>query len=153
MAEHIGISGASQYRGIPLTTIGWTAAAAHTLTILNSADVTNEADVKTSKDNFGEVIEMNRTSKRRKLKIQAKATSTTRALALAIAADLPIPMDILTIIIPSGTDIMFAGIGTTSSTTDTYVCDHASAKFTPEGELVVDFEVTVWIGKVFASFS
>ena len=151
--DHIGTTGNSMYRGIPQTTIGWSAAAAHTLTVLNAADVSNEADVQMSKDNFGETIEMNRTNKRRKFKVTAKPVSTTRALALAIAADLPQKMDILTVFVPAGTDIVFAGIGTTSSTTDTYVCDSASARWSPEGELTVDIELTVWIGKVFAAFS
>lgn len=143
--DHIGVAGKVMYRGIPAITVGWTGSSARTLTIFNSVDKNPEADVATSKDNVGETIEMNRTNKRMKVKFQAKPISTTAALALAIAADLPIKMDILTITAASDASI--------DSTGNTVICDSASAKWSPEGELVVDIEATVWTGKTFAAFS
>ena len=136
-------------------TLGWTGSAARILTVHNAIDLSSEAEVKMSKNNQGQTVEMNRTDKRRKIKLTCKPTSltTVTADALAIAADLPQKMDILTLTAPSSTQTISTGIGTTTSTTDTYVCDSASAKWTPDGELVVDIEVTVWIGQVFVAFT
>jgi len=153
--DHIGISGGAMWRGIPGMTLGWTGTAARILTIHNSIDLSAEADVKHSKNNLGQTIEMNRTDKRRKIKFVCKPVSltTVAADAQAIACDLPQKMDILTITAPSSTNTISNGISTATSTTDTYICDSASAKWTPDGELVVDIEVTVWIGQVFVPFT
>lgn len=146
--DHIGVSGNAMYRGIPNFTVGWTGAnGAHTLTIFNSADKTPEADVKTSKNNQGQTIEMNRTDKRIKVKFAGKPIGANVAAALAIAADLPQKMDILTITATA------AGDASIDSSNGTAVCDSASAKWSPEGELTVDIEYTLWIGQTFAAFS
>lgn len=133
------------YRGIPATTVGWTGTAARTLTIFNGIDKSPEADVKEGKGNDGEVIEMNRTNKRFKVKFSAKPIGAAKADALAIAADLPQKMDILTITAASDSQI--------DSTGNTVICDNAAAKWSPDGELTVDIDATVWIGKTFATLA
>ena len=143
--NHIGVTGMAMYRGIPATTVGWTGSAARTLTIFNSIDKSPEANVKESGGNDGEIIEMNRTNKRMKVKFQCKPVGTAKSDALAIAADLPQKMDILTVTAASDSQI--------ASTGNTVLCDSATAKWSPEGELTVDIDATVWIGKTFAAFS
>jgi hypothetical protein len=143
--DHIGASGKAMYRGIPATTVAWNNGTARSLTIFNSVDKNPEAEVKDSKDNNGETIEMNRTNKRMKVKFSAKPIGANAAAALAIAADLPMKMDILTITAANDASI--------DSTGNTVVCDAATAKWSPEGELTVDIEATVWTGKTFAAFS
>ena len=145
MADHIGVSGNAMYRGIPATTVAWNNGTARSLTVFNSVDKNVEAQVAVSKENNGEPIEMNRTSKCIKIKFQAKPAGAAKANAQAIAADLPMKMDILTITAASDAQI--------DSTGNTVVCDSASAKWSPEGELVVDIEATVWTGKTFVAFS
>ena len=143
--DHIGVAGNAMYRGIPATTVAWNNGTARSLTVFNSIDKSHEADVKDSKDNNGETIEMNRTNNRFKVKFSAKPVGAARADSLAIAADLPKKMDILTITAASDSQI--------ASTGNTVVCDSASAKWSPDGELTVDIEATVWTGKTFAAFS
>jgi hypothetical protein len=143
--DHIGVTGNTMYRGIPAITVAWNNGTARTLTVFNNIDKTPEAEVKDSKDNTGEPIEFNRTNMRVKIKFSCKPVSTTKALALAIAADLPQKMDILTITAASDAQI--------DSTGNTTLCDSASAKWTPEGELVVDIEATTYTGKTFTAFS
>lgn len=148
MADHIGVTGNAMYRGIPAFVIGWTGAnGAHALTVFNSADKTPEADVKTSKNNVGQTIEMNRTDKRIKVKLAAKPVGSNVAAALAIAADLPQKMDILTVTATA------AGDASIDSSAGTCVCDSASAKWSPENELTVDIEFTNWLGQTFTAFS
>lgn len=128
------------YRGIPAQTVAWNNGTARSLSIFNSVDKSTDANVKSSMDNTGETIEMNRTDKKQKLKFSAKPVGTAKADALAIANDLPQKMDILTLsdsTLPAGT----------------VVCDSASAKWSPENELTVDIEATLYIGKTFAAFS
>lgn len=143
--DHIGVSGKAMYRGIPATTVAWNNGTARTLTIFNSVDKNTEAEVKDSKDNTGETIEMNRTNKRVKVKFSAKPVGAAASNAQAIAADLPMKMDILTITAANDASI--------DSTGNTVVCDSATAKWSPEGELTVDIEATVWTGKTFSAFS
>jgi hypothetical protein len=142
MSDHIGVAGHAMYRGIPATTIAW---GAHTLTVYKTLEKSPEANVKESGDNTGETVEMNRTNKRFKLKVQAKPIGATKADALAIAADLPQKMDILTVTAPSDSQIDSAG--------NTVICDSANASWSPEDELSVDIEATVWTGKVFVPFA
>ncbi|MDE2106987.1 MAG: hypothetical protein KGL39_57805 [Patescibacteria group bacterium] len=148
-ADHIGVSGKAMYRGIPATTVGWNNGTARTLTVFTDISKTPDADVKSSKDNNGETVEMNRVDKKMKLKFSAKPVSATTvaADAQAIAADLPNKMDILTITAASD-----ASIDTTAGA-NTCVCDNATAKWSPENELVVDIEATIYIGKAFVAFS
>jgi len=144
--DHIGVSGSAMYRGIPAFIVAW-ASSAYSLTVFNSADKTPEADVKTSKNNVGQTIEMNRTDKRIKVKFAAKPVGAAAANALAIAANLPQKMDILTVTATA------AGDSSIDSTSGTCVCDSCSAKWSPEGELTVDIEFTNWLGQTYVAFS
>lgn len=143
--DHIGVSGKAMYRGIPAMTVAWNNGTARSLTIFNSVDKSPVANVKDSMDNNGETIEMNRTNKRVKISFEAKPIGAAASNAQAIAADLPQQMDILTITAASDSQI--------DSTGNTVVCDSATAKWSPEGELTVSFEATVWTGKTFVAFS
>jgi len=146
MADHIGVSGNAMFRGIPSFIIAW-AAGAYSVTVFNSVDKTPEADVKTSKNNLGATIEMNRTDKRIKVKLAAKPIGANQAAALAIAANLPQKMDILTVTATA------AGDASIDSSSGTAVCDSASAKWSPDGELTVDIEYTLWTGQTYVAFS
>ena len=151
--DHIGVSGMAMYRGIPATTVAWTTAiGSHSLTVFNSIDKQPEANVKESAGNDGEIIEMNRTNKRFKVKFACKPVSSTTALALAIAEDLPMKMDILTVTVPTGGDPQASSIVNATPTGNTVICDSANAKWSPDGELTVDIDATVWIGKTFSTF-
>lgn len=144
--DHIGVTGNAMYRGIPATTVAWTTAVGtHSLTVFKSIDKSPEASVKESMDNAGEIIEMNRTNKRFKVRFEAKPVGAAKADALAIAADLPQPMDILTVTAASDPQIASSG--------NTVICDNARARWDPEGELTVDIDATVYIGKTFVTFS
>ena len=145
--NHIGVSGQAPYRGIPNATVAWTALAAHTLTIFGSIDKSSEADVKMLKNNQGQTFEMNRTDPRFKVKFSAKPVGANAAAAQAIAADLPQKMDVIVL-----TNAVDAQMDTTSGA-NTCVLDSASAKWSPEGELTVDIEATIWVGVTYVAFS
>ncbi len=144
MSDQIAAVNKATYRGIPAMTVGWTGTAAHSLTVMSSVDKTPTANVKESIDSDGETMGMDRTNKRMKVKFSAKPVGATRAAALAIAQDLPMPMDILTI---GSDDAQIDSAG------NTIVCDSANAKWSPDNELTVDIEATVWLGKTFAAIA
>lgn len=146
MSDHIGVAGNAMYRGIPNFTLSW-AAGAYSLGVFNSADKANKADVKRSKNNQGQTIEMNRTDKRVEVKVAAKPIGANQAAALAIADNLPQEMDLLTVTATA------AGLPSIDSSLGSCECKSATAKWSPEGELTVDIEYTLWLGQTFVAFS
>ena len=142
--DHIGVAGNAMYRGIPAFVITW---GAYSLGIYNSVDKTPKADVKRSKNNAGQTIEMNRTDKRIQVKTTAKPIGANAAAALAIAANLPQEMDIITVTATA------AGDPSIDSSAGTCIVDSASAKWSPEGELTVDLAFTNWLGQTYGAFA
>lgn len=158
MSDQIGVTGNAKQWGIPASTVKWTgpSTTTHTLTIFTEISKTMLADIDPTLDNSGERLGENRRNKRVQLRFSAHPIGAAATNAQAIGADLPYPGDGAgTLIITAASDAeadCSNGSGG-ASTTDTALIDDASARWTPEGELVVDFTITKWIGKVFIALS
>lgn len=157
MSDQIGVTGNAKQWGIPASTVTWTGpVATHTLTIFTEISKTMMADIDPTLDNSGEKLGQNRRNKRVQLRFSAHPIGTNAAAAQAIGADLPYPGDGAGTLIISASHDAEADCSNGSgaaSTTDTALIDDATARWTPEGELVVDFTITIWRGKVFTALS
>jgi hypothetical protein len=159
MGDQIGITGQAGSWGIPATTVTWdtthnmgplsamVGATAHSLTIFSEVTKTPDADIDPAVDNSGERLGHNRRNKRIGLRFSAHPKGANAAAAQAIAAALPNKGDALGIV--CATDLQVACDGTT----DTILVDECSSRYTPEGELVVDFTATKWLGKIFVALT
>lgn len=157
--QQIGVAGNARYFGIPNFAVQWTGndgATQRLLQIFSNVGKTPMATVQKAVDNNNEFVVFNRSQRMRQVKFSGKASAATMAASEALATDLPLPMDIVQI------GHMVAGAFTTGAPLDPQVettcaiVDSCSASWTPEGELVVDFEVTIYLNadgtmKVFAA--
>lgn len=143
MSDQIGITANAKFFGITPATVTFNS---HTLTIFTEIQKTMEADIDPHMDNSGERLGQNRRNKRIQIRFSATPIGAAASNALAIAADLPNKGDILTSITCSG-DAQIAS-GSASA-----VVDECSARYTPEGALVVDMTATIWTGKTFVALS
>ena len=138
-AEQIAVSGLARYRGVPVATVTFgtpgnqTAASAttHSLTIFTKIDKSLEADIAESRNNDNEVVAIARTNKRIKLSFSASPAAATRDAAITIAEACPYPGDVVVVTCTEDAQIGAAV---------TWV-ESASASFSPDGELVLDFVV------------
>jgi hypothetical protein len=136
-AEQIAVSGKAHYKGIPTTTVTFgtpgnqTAASAttHSLTLFGQIEKALDADLTESRDNDNEVIAINRSNKRIRLSFSAKPVGATRDAAITIAEACPYPGDVIVITCTEDTQV---------AATSAWV-DSASCRYTPDGELVIDF--------------
>jgi hypothetical protein len=142
MSDQIGTTGNAKVWGVPATTVTFNA---HTLTIFTDVEKTMDADIDPTVDNSGERLGQNRRNKRIGLKFSAHPIGANAAAAQVIAADLPNKGDAITITCSNDSQI--------ASGSDTVLVDSASARYTPEGELVVDFTATKWLSKAFIALS
>ncbi|GEM_PF-3486293 len=142
MSDQIGVAGSAGVFGIPDSTISWNG---HTLTIFTDASVTPDADLASSRNNDGELLSQNRTNKRNVARFSAHAKGATEAEAKAIAADIPRKGD--AVVITSDDPQLATGSGNST------LVDDCNKRYSPEGELVLDFNVTTYIGKVFVQLS
>lgn len=148
MADQIGLTGQAGFWGVTPTTVAWSGGTgSHSLTIFSEISKTSAADIDPSIDNEGERMGQNRRNKRRQVRFSAHPKGTDAAAALAIAADLPMQGDTATLTCAGDGQIAADG------DPDTCLVDEATSRYTPEGELVVDFTVTIWIGKKFVALS
>lgn len=147
MSDQIGVTANAGQWGIPAATVAWAGTAgSHSLTVFTDFDKKVMADLDPTSDSSGERLGHNRRNKRVQLSFSAHPKGSNEAAAQAIAADLPYPGQIVTITAASDPQAASSG-------SDTILVDDASGKWTPEGELVVSFTVTKWIGKVFVALS
>lgn len=144
--DQIGIANKTPHRGIPTTTVGWgTSYTQYTLEIFTDVSKTPMNDMAKMNDNSGELLSQKRRNKRIQLKFSAKPIGATASAAQNIAENLPAPGDIVKITCADDAQVAC------DLATDTTIVDDASAKYSPEGELVVDMTVTKWLGKVFVA--
>jgi len=140
LADQIAVAGDAMASGIPSTTVAFgppgnqdaTAADAHTLDIFTDIQKAPVADHTETRDNDNEVIVMKRTNKRMRLTFSAKPHGAAKADAQAIAAACPLEKDIVVV-----TCALDAQIGTSAQA---YV-ESASVRYSPEGDVVIDFVV------------
>jgi hypothetical protein len=142
MADQIGVAGYAAVFGQPDPTISWNG---HTLTIFSEVSVTPDADLAQSRNNDGELLSQNRTNKRNVLRFSARAKGATIAEAQAIANDIPRKGDAVTI--TSNDPQVATGSGNSS------LVDDASKRYSPEGELIIDFSITTHLDKVFVALT
>ncbi|MGN6552525.1 MAG: hypothetical protein ACTHLW_02170 [Verrucomicrobiota bacterium] len=138
-ADQIGVTGKATYKGVVPVTITFgtpgnqtlASATGNTLEIFTDVTKTPMADVTNTRDGDNEIINLGRTNKRMQLSFSAKPIGANRAAALAIAANCPLIQDI--VVLTCAGDAQVAG--------NAYV-DSANVKWTPDGDLVIDFQVT-----------
>jgi hypothetical protein len=144
----IGTTGSARQWGIPLFAVQWTGndgSTARVLQIFTDVTKTPGAVVQKGVDNVNEVQTLNRTQRTRQIKFSAAPIGANSAAAQAIAADLPLPMDIVSV------GHMDSGAFTTATPLDSQIettsaiVDDCSARWTPEGSLVVDFTCTIYL--------
>lgn len=146
--SQIGVTGKATYAGVPAATISWTgrSSTSRSGTLVTSARKTPQADVTTTDGQDGERLSSRTRNDRIQCSFTVKPIGSSAADALAIAADLPVVNSICTI--TCATDSQLA-----SPTGGCSVVDSAEQSYTPEGDAVIDFVVTNWIGKVFVALS
>lgn len=138
-ASQVAVSGKAAYRGIPVTTVAFgtpgnqtvASATGNSLTIFTSIDKTLEADMSDTRDNDNEIVAIHRSNKRIRLSFSAKPVGATRDAAITIAEACPYPGDCVVITNTEDTQIGSA---------EAWV-ESASCRFTPDGDLVMDFVV------------
>lgn len=142
--SQLGIAGKARYNGIPNPTITFTgrSGTSRVLEIFTTFKKAVMGDVADSVDNDGERQSSKTRNKRIQLTFSAKPVGASAADALAIAADLPDVNTLATIACASDPQAATPAGGSS-------VIDSADADYTPDGEAVVNFTVTNWIGKVF----
>lgn len=147
----IGYNGAARYFGIPALAVqflGNDGTTNYVLKVFGSVEKSGDAAVQIGVDNANEVNVINRTQRKRSVKFSAKAESTTATLAKTIADNLPIKMDIVSIGHMASGTFSVAGSGVVDSQIETasaIVESAPSARYSPEGELVVDFDLTIYL--------
>ena len=145
-ATQIGVTGSARKYGIPALAVQWLGNDGTTerlLQVFSDVNKTPSATIQSGVDNNNEIVTLNRSQRKRQVKFTAVATSDSIADAEAIATDLPLPNDIISI------GHIASGAFTISSPIDSQIetayaiCDSAEARWTPAGELMVDFTATV----------
>lgn len=138
-ADQIGVSGYAFYKGITPASIAFSAtpgnqvvasASGETLDIFTDITKTPMADTTVTRDNDNEIMAKGRTNKTMQLRFSAKPRGANRAAALAIAAACPLKDDVVAITCAG--DAQVAG---------TAYVESAEVKWTPDGDLVMDFTV------------
>jgi hypothetical protein len=138
-ADQVGVTGNAFYRGVTAASVAFGtpgnqvpgSASGSTLSIFTEINKTPMADTAETRDNDNEVVAKARTNKRMQLRFSAKPFGAARSNALAIAAALPLKDDV--VVITCAGDSQVAG---------TAYVDDSSARYSPEGELIVDLTVT-----------
>lgn len=144
--DQIAISGAGGYFGVPTTTVGWgTSYTQYTATVFSEIQKTMDADIDPTIDNSGERRGENRRNKRIQVRFSAHPIGTTTSVASP--PTLPHKGDMVHI--TCATDAQVACDGSAN----TALVDDASARYTPEGECVIDFTITIWLAKVFVALT
>jgi hypothetical protein len=153
----IGAGGAARYYGIPALAVQWLGndgATEYVGYIFGSVEKDGDANVQVGVDNANEKATQNRTQRKRSVKMSVKAQSTTLELAEAIATMIPLKNDLVSIgHMTAGSFVggsISGGVVTPPTSpvdpqieTPCAVVDSASARWSPEGELVIDFSLTV----------
>ena len=142
----LGEAGKARYNGIPDPTITYTGRSGtqRTLSVFTTFKKKPMADVAVSEGNDGERQQSRSRNDRIQITFSAKPVGTTSADALAICEDLPKINTLATI----------ACTGDSQAKTPTGGCtviDDCDQDYTPDGEAVINFTVTNWIGKVFVA--
>ncbi len=148
MADQIGITGKARFLGVVEASVQWTdsSSTARTLAINSEVSKTMMADISDGKDREGEVQTRARRNKRIQLRFSATPVGSSATDARDIGANLPHAGDTCTITCTNDSQVATPSGGTS-------IVDDATARYTAEGELVVDFTVTNWIGKAFIALS
>lgn len=146
--SQIAVANQVRYYGIPDPTITFTgrSGSSRVLTIFNTANKSVQGEVASSNGNDGERQASRRTNDRVQFTCSAKPVGATAAAALDIAEDLPKLNTLCTIACTGDTQIATPSGGSS-------VIDNAETAYTPEGEAMINFTITNWIGKVFVAAS
>lgn len=147
----ISSTGRARRFGIPKLAVKWfgnDGATSYYGTVLGSYEKDPDAAVQTGTDNNNEVVTMNRTQKKRNVKLSVKMEADTIAHAEDAAENLPMKMDIVSIgHTTDGTSATYAtggaGVVDAQVETDSAIVESAAPRYSPEGELVIDFNLTV----------